>query len=630
MADRTSPDQLSSQYPGIDNCQPEAVQALWEDFLIHPELKDNVGYLPFEQRELPRWAKIISDTALHQTYVFPPTEHDPARVAEDISNIFAFIVNENNDTSLAPPETTLSRIIKFAREFAFTAPAQLAPSPCFPGGRDVRLPLVKADGQLVPNLIDRHSVGIETPNGVPFPEEIRDELVWVTDMEAFQNRERYRSLYAHEQSAHEEAAANQLELISPRNEERFAGLWREYGAKSANLICFSEAITPYNLWAESTKEAVAIRIPPFLPVSVDLYHGRSAPDFEDRVEALRQETLALVANDPLALPANALVIIRSSAVHSEDGNHHNAAGLYDSIPVDPQDASAFLAGIRRVYDSVESESAVAYRAGIGVEQPEEMGLVVQSYRETILPPVNDDYSMFFDRPIGSPYGQAQHDDTENPVRVITNYGELLYDFNDLRAYFGWPPSAHADYEATSFIGKAQAAITAPPLMVIAAERYFGGPALVEFIGNELVQVRRNLSQRGEVIEFPDLPVLYRGAAVGLGDLEVMFLPRDINNHTRPGYIVIYNEHDTTGSESHDRRIYPESGNGVVFLKFPSAQGHVRNICQEKGLICIYPDGRIPESEDLKVFEPPLDSKGQLRRLRVVSNGYEARIYLTDQ
>lgn len=75
-------------------------------------------------------------------------------------------------------------------------------------------------------------------------------------------------------------------------------------------------------------------------------------------------------------------MIRSSAVHTEDGEHLGA-GVYESFLL-PAGASfeLFKQAVLAVYSSVDTERAKNYRKEIGFTGQEEMGVIIQEWKDT--------------------------------------------------------------------------------------------------------------------------------------------------------------------------------------------------------------------------------------------------------
>jgi len=159
-----------------------------------------------------------------------------------------------------------------------------------------------------------------------------------------------------------------LRQIEPILEDSEAdpSLHARYGAKAANLLQLNGVID--KMREAGIDIADWFSIPRFMTVGVESY------DAWTRGEAITEHVAAIsqwIQQNP-----NSQYVIRSSAVHSEDGEH-TGAGVYESVLVtDPRDSEAILQAMQAVYGSTNSEKALAYRQSIGVEH-EQMGLVVQ-------------------------------------------------------------------------------------------------------------------------------------------------------------------------------------------------------------------------------------------------------------
>lgn len=148
---------------------------------------------------------------------------------------------------------------------------------------------------------------------------------------------------------------------SPENEARLL----EVGAKAAHL----ERLNAILCTMHEQGLLPNVEIPAFMSVPTDIY-GRWKDG--EGIDAAINEIQDWIAKNG----ADKRYVVRSSAVFSEDGEH-TGAGMYESVLVSEQNNAEDLAlAIERVYESLETESARAYRASIGVDN-ELMGLVVQ-------------------------------------------------------------------------------------------------------------------------------------------------------------------------------------------------------------------------------------------------------------
>ncbi len=207
-------------------------------------------------------------------------------------------------------------------------------------------------------------------------------------------------------------AIEHLEPISPKE---FGEMRLVYGAKAAGLICFEKRVNILNKKLGKDSSAHLLEIPPFIPVTKDLYEawlGKN-PGYEDRIEEIRLSALGF--EDDIYGDSAGMVAIRSSAVKSEDGDQYTGAGVYRSVAVDPKDQEAFRRAVEEVYASARDKLALSYQESIGVSD-ELMGLVIQRYQETMIGSGHD--NLF--------YGQANSTGTNpNLVEIHIPEGSLL-------------------------------------------------------------------------------------------------------------------------------------------------------------------------------------------------------------
>lgn len=142
----------------------------------------------------------------------------------------------------------------------------------------------------------------------------------------------------------------------------------KFGAKGANLMILDDALQ--KLKQHDVTIAEDLEIPRFTLVSSDVYErAKQGGRIVDEVLNLKK----WMGENP-----DKRYLIRSSAVYTEDGEH-TGAGIYETVllPLDPTSRDIYIA-IKKVYGSVESETARAYRESLGVSN-EKMALVVQEF-----------------------------------------------------------------------------------------------------------------------------------------------------------------------------------------------------------------------------------------------------------
>lgn len=158
--------------------------------------------------------------------------------------------------------------------------------------------------------------------------------------------------------------AQQAVEIRRNHLKNFEVLRDAFGNKCANLITTEQMVGVLN----STVGTEAYNVPHFCGIGTDVYKKWKETGELDLLETTLGNFAEYVRDGP--------VWVRSSAVYSEDGEH-TGAGIYESVKLKQFAAiEDFKAAIVKVYTSVDSERAMAYREYIGVHG-EQMGIVVQ-------------------------------------------------------------------------------------------------------------------------------------------------------------------------------------------------------------------------------------------------------------
>jgi hypothetical protein len=361
-----------------------------------------------------------------------------------------------------------------------------------------------------------------------------------------------------------------------------------------------------------------IDVPPFIPISVNMYKAWAAGDSGVFYAMMHDAQEAAVKISEKSI--GGLVAVRSSAVYSEDGESHTGAGIYESVTVDPSDSEAFVNAIIDVYKSVASPNAQAYQNAVGVTA-EQMGLVIQSYVEQTYENNPPNYGYVNTAGINP-----------NLIEVHTTEGVLLFDkpkvMANLMVYYSYLDEKQLlhstpDHSTTlrRMVYRVGPAINAAAL----AEKLFGKPVQIEYVDNQVVQVRPLPSavyeQNGPITEFPqDIEALTESTAIGNGDMVLGELDMSDDNREKEGFVVFRSEYAFT----QDYNINNLPGKGAVVIIEHSDSGHIQTLCQEKGLMCFYANKKAGELTGIK--EASVAQKSNIRQLRFVANGYHGRIY----
>lgn len=411
-----------------------------------------------------------------------------------------------------------------------------------------------------------------------------------------------------------DALEEDLNSLPTVDKEKFYTLRKKFGAKAANLVLLEEFMPAINDFLE--KSGIfrnKIKIPPFVPVSVELYQKWvNQEDIEaDLLELFAQTSHLKIDGHGMYQDEKDAYIVRSSAVQSEDGEELSGAGIYNSVPVSQEDTNKldkFKQAVITVFESTNSPQAIAYRREHGIEG-EEMGLVIQAFRPDKYSSSyeNDDKNVTVNSVTPGLPQLIEVSESENRFFVNREVLDqhLAVDLPEEVHHF--PPDTRRDTLKPQHIERYA-------LWIFLAEKIWGGAIQMECVGEDIVQVRRvNQKYTGEVIEFPTEEFLARGNGIGLGDKVLDILDVDPTNRKRDG--LVQYQSNRMWTLYGDSRTLPKDG-GVIIQTTGGTNGHIQTLAAEKGLMCMYPQG---EDEDI----PDLTIGG---KVRMVSNGIEARLY----
>lgn len=427
-----------------------------------------------------------------------------------------------------------------------------------------------------------------------------------------------------------------------------------FGAKAAHLIALKNAAEQLKPFLEKVGEV--FEVPEFTLIPADQYASfGSSPAASSEVRAAYHWI------------AGRRVMIRSSAVHSEDGEHLGA-GVYASYLL-PAGASfdTFCEVVGKVYESVNSPLAKEYRRQIGFDGQEEMGVVVQEYieREDYRDPaghintVRPQMPMVCDVVSQSryipEYSSGEPCEIENDhSTVIPLYKHVLSEqfvgyhrTQDLCLVLPGDYTQKFDLDQACSLGK----------LGILVEMYFNQPLQLEYVCSNyrtcVVQARplpKTWTDAAK-ITFPDREdCLWRGESFGVMDQVLEVLSDEDTNCNRTGLVILDSGFKGSNCLGWLETVMPKKG--AVWLLRPSNEmrGHVESRCAERGLLVItgqlssYVEGHESREEFLNkiwavygydrskwLFAPAFAPKvlppsDTMRKLRVVSNGLEARIY----
>lgn len=547
-------------------------------------------------------------------------------LAQETARMLSYQLDSTATIERLGSSADLDEAVEIARLFISRYPIykehNYGRSPLFPEGRSVRIPIEVDEDGLVGKSRWGASVTIETPDGgYDFPDEIAD-----VRKKVFRRKVR-------------DAHAELMSRVEPIDQTEASSLRNTFGAKAANLMLFERAYNMLKADFPYPGELVGIEIPPFAAVSTDLYRSWKGGDvsFREQLESLREQAQGFAQGDPEFGKLPGLVAIRSSAVHSEDGDNLSGAGIYESVTADPFDAEAFEDAIVKVFASTDSPEAIAYRKAHGVET-EEMGLIIQRYVESersnnsthygyvnsrandprITEYILEEGSLFFDHDkIDSNLLLSAHDEddrsaTQQYLHTVPDHRKEVFR-EVLRGFRGGATEvAHA---------------------AVLAERLFGKPVQVEFADANILQVRPIPNYQPRSTEYAFLadrePITWT-RAIGFGDLTLKILSAHDDNQDEVGVVIFHSENRfTTGLDNAGYAAMPAEG-AVIILHNDGHSGHAQMLAQEQGLLCLFPDTGKTLSRLEDMYYARFRGRTSNESLRLITDGFTGAIYESDE
>ena len=418
-----------------------------------------------------------------------------------------------------------------------------------------------------------------------------------------------------------------LAKLPPKDHDRFEQLRLQYGAKASNLILLSELVDLINK-AKGRDFDSRLAVPVFKVVPVDSYRAwrqRKLLDgdlqpYYDWASGLPKERIWGSDEE-----MKADYIVRSSAVFSEDGANITGAGIYESVRVfGGATFQEFRDAVAKVYESVNSPRALAYRAQHGIDE-EEMGLLIQKY---ITP---DTRFMYNQSEQG--YMNSRLAGVPELMEIVTETSRNFVRRKAVDFTLGMRVGGNEDafddvhhFPPDQFKIRPTLPIKVAQLTSI-VERIWGGDVQVEFVVDgfdvNFVQVKElpedTFSQVPEA-KFPDEPAFHTGASIGTGDLELPVLDHEEDNSEETGVVVFpSNFMFSIGDNSY--RLPKEGAVIICDINSQGKNGHIQTLCAERGLVCVFPGEYEEDKPTLRYHE-----LSRMKKVRVVSNGIEARVY----
>ncbi len=598
-------EQLQEQYPGLEERDPASL-GRFATFLVDWLTTQEDEQLPITTTH--DWYFSYASTVFNNVAALVRDgNHDAEAIAEMVLRDAA---HDSEEGALIETIDTVSvaeahaLVLDFFDRYGYTFQWRLGASPLFPEGRNVTMSVQKAydtgrirpyknDGAIVDMRGDYVSSSLTSILLEEVVKESDDELeVWEV-----------------------------VESLGVVDRELLERLRTQYGAKAATLIAFASKL-------QELKEKIADsfyyspQIPAFVPVAADIYTKweRRDPEFDGVVENLRIQALQLVEQDQL-------IVVRSSAVKSEDNETSTGAGVYASVAVDPHDVSAFRQAIETVYGSARSDTALAYQKAHGVSD-EKMGLILQAYHEL---PQSNNRDMVYGH--AASYGaHLELIDVHTQTSVVQfdrerTRGCLLKRPIFIRVAKNESPlHSHPDHNNTEGSSDNQNAMHTVAYAVLLAEQVFGCPMQVEYAGDKIVQVRPVIGELPDAaVEFPrDQPPLCTARATGAGDYVLTPLEYAgwADNSTREGYVVIPQEYAFSINGVYESL----PGKGAVVVLQPSTNGHIQALCRERGLLCFY---AYRSDQGRAELYATFDEAHERLPLRFVADGRDGRIYAAE-
>lgn len=422
-----------------------------------------------------------------------------------------------------------------------------------------------------------------------------------------------------------------LEGLTVRNKEEFNALRLQYGAKAANLIILSGLVKRINQLRKDNYR-IKLAVPDFKAVPIKLYQawkdGKLADDdlrpYFEWANKLKEDDF-----EDWSKKRKANYIVRSSAVFSEDGENITGAGVYESINVDANSSFEFFKrAVVKVFESVNSPRAQAYRAQHGVEK-EEMGLILQRY---IIP----DYRFNMHGQSQEGYINSKLKGIPHLMEIVTRTSRNFVKRKELDFFLTHQPHDYGPNEdrfsaeinhfpPDQYKVHPDLPINVGQLALI-VEKIWGKDIQIEFVADGMtvnfVQVRdlpKDASHQASQVEFPDKPAIHSGASIGIGDMELPILENEDDNSEKTGAVIFYGNNEWTVRKSTSN--LPKDG-AVVICNDDGRNGHIQTLCAEKGIICVFPDPS--RSIGTRIYRP-VELSG-LRKVRIVANGIEGRVY----
>ena len=427
--------------------------------------------------------------------------------------------------------------------------------------------------------------------------------------------------------------------LKPICMDRLEELNKRFGSKAAHLLILQDNLELLNSLLNPSLE---LKIPEFSTIPVETYRSwKTGEDIKGRLKPFYEKY------------KGRKVLLRSSAVYSEDTDNLTGAGQYTSTEAKVYDSfKDFYAAAIEVYKSLNSDLATEYRKAANIEH-EEMGILVQEYSEGSRQRKSDGLgfvnSILKNVPelidVRVQVGRSNNRKATE-LRPIF-YKDKLLDLIPLVPFNQYLSRSSSYYPLDGFSYFPDEAWKIA-VMGEVLERLFGKPVQVEFRNKysyiDIFQVRSlpaNYQERASVSFPQENEPIWIANGLGVGDLELDVLPHSKENKDKHGLVIF-------GSSSLGRNssrftapeLYLPKSGAVLILRPPHQKnGHLETICAERGILCIFSTLRPIAMSDINtetlkslpnwrslISSTTIESLRGHKRLRVVSSGIDARIY----
>lgn len=354
----------------------------------------------------------------------------------------------------------------------------------------------------------------------------------------------------------------------------------EFGAKGANMLAAQDFLSKFQ-GTHYDNIVKNISIPRFELISIALY--KKWKNGEDISESLM---------DVYELFKGKAMMVRSSAVYSEDGENMTGAGIYVSVPL-KEDATfdEFKTAVEKVYKSCDSKKAGKYRREHGIETEERMGIVVQEkseypdpgYVNSTRPRTNDIIDIKFDYPRAPFSFDVSELDrcifVREPEKIFSRASRVEPDFSDMHGYGYY--------------------ITDIAVFARLLEKHYGQPVQMEFSEEagplcesrfDCLQVRPLPAKMFKIpdIQLPnDMPFLYECSCEGVCDEVLEILDVNKNNNEKKGLVIFASNWEGSQKIKQLERAMPKEGAVMILSVTVSGGGHIETLASERGVTLLF-------------------------------------------